>query len=358
MNRSVVIAGAIALGAVAWIVSGQFGAHDRTQAAVPAPPASRAEPVLVRTRMLEARPYEREIVLRGRSSAARWVDLKAETQGRVADLPMAKGGIVKAGEVVARLAADEREARRAETDALLRQRRIEHDASVALAEKGFRPIIKVAESQAALDAARAAAKAVDVELQRTLIRAPFGGVIEERKVEVGAYVKSGDIVARLIERDPMLIVAQVGERDVATLGAGRIGNATLATGETVQGRIRFVASVADPATRTFTVELEVPNPDGRLKDGITAELRFAADSHPAHLVTPAILAMDDNGAVGLNLVDDGGRVTFRPVRILGDGPQGVWLDGLPAKVTAIVVGQDFVRAGDKVRAVAAEGPLP
>ncbi len=355
MNRSVFVAGAVALGAVAWVASGQFGTRGgKTQASVPGPPASKAEPVLVRTRILEAQPYAREIVLRGRSAAARWVDLKAETQGRVADLPLAKGGSVKAGDIVARLATDEREARRAETDALLRQRKIERDASVALAEKGFRPTIKVAESQAALDAARAAAKAVEVELQRTLIRAPFGGVIEERKVEIGAYLKAGDTVVRLIERDPMLIVAQVGERDVATLGTGQIGKAILATGETVEGRIRFVASMADPATRTFTVELEVPNPNGRLKDGITAELRFVADSRPAHLVTPAILALDDNGAVGLNLVEDDGRVTFRPVQILGDGPQGVWLGGLPEKATAIVVGQDFVRAGDKVR-VAADG---
>jgi multidrug efflux system membrane fusion protein len=355
MNRSYLIAGAIALGAIAWVASGQFGAHGgKTEASAPIPSTPAAQPLLVRARTIEAQPYAREIVLRGRSAAARWVDLKAETQGRIAELPVVKGGVVKAGDIIARLATEEREARRAETEALLRQRKVEHEASTSLAEKGFRATTKLAESQAGLDAARAAAKAMDVEMQRTIIRAPFNGVIEDRKVEIGAYLKAGDPVVRLIERDPMLIVAQVGERDIAAVSLGQTGRATLVTGETVEGRIRFIGSMADPATRTFTVELEVPNADGRLKDGITAELRLGAGSQPAHLVTPAILALDDNGAIGLRIVASDGRVAFKPVQVLGDGPNGIWLTGLPEKVTVITVGQDFVRAGDKVR-VAPDG---
>jgi membrane fusion protein, multidrug efflux system len=355
MNRSILIAGAIGLGAIAWVASGQFGSHGgKTEASAPIPSAPKAEPMLVRARVIEAQPYAREIVLRGRSAAARWVDLKAETQGRIAELPVVKGGVVKSGDVIARLATEEREARRAETDALLRQRKVEHEASTSLAEKGYRATTKLAESQAGLDAARAAAKAMDVELQRTVIRAPFNGVIEDRKVEIGAYLKAGDTVVRLIERDPMLIVAQVGERDIAAVSLGQTGKATLVTGETVEGRIRFIGSMADAATRTFLVEMEVPNADGRLKDGITAELRLGAGSQRAHLVTPAILALDDNGAIGLRIVESDGRVAFKAVQVLGDGPQGIWLAGLPDKVTVITVGQDFVRAGDKVR-VAPDG---
>jgi multidrug efflux system membrane fusion protein len=350
MNRSILIAGAIAVGAVAWVASGQFGAHGgKTEAASPAPAAAAPGPIMVRAKVIEARPYQREIVLRGRTAAARWVDLKAETQGRIAELPLAKGAMVKSGDIIARLATDERQAKRAETEALLRQRRIEHEAATSLAEKGYRATNKLAESQAGLDAARAAAKAMDVELQRTVVRAPFDGVIEERKVEIGAYLKAGDPIARLVERDPVLVVAQIGERDVASLELGLAGRATLATGETVEGRVRFIGGMADPATRTFTVELEVLNPEGKLKDGITAELRLGVGAIQAHLVTPAILALDDSGAIGLRVVDADGRVAFKPVKVLGDGPDGIWLAGLPERVTVITVGQDFVRSGDRVR---------
>jgi len=356
MNRSYLIAGAIAVGAIAWVASGQFGDHGgKTEASVQPAATPAAQPMLVRARVIEARPYARELVLRGRTAAARWVDLKAETQGRVAELPVAKGGLVKAGDVIARLATDERQARRAETEALLRQRKIEHDASTALAEKGFRANTKLAESAAGLDAARAAAKAMDVELQRTVVRAPFDGVLEERKAEIGAYLKAGDLVGRLVERDPMLVVAQVGERDVGGLSLGQAGRAALVTGETVDGRIRYIAGMADPATRTFTVELEVPNADGRLKDGITAELRLGAGEARAHLISPAILALDDNGTVGLRAVGGDGRVAFLPVQVLGDGPDGIWLGGLPDRVTVITVGQDFVRTGDPVRIAPASG---
>lgn len=357
MNRSILIAGIIGLSAIAWVASGQFGLHGgKSAASAPIVTAPKVEPMLVSAHATEAQPYVREILLRGRSAAARWVDIKAETQGRIAELPVAKGGMVKTGDVIARLATEEREARRAETEAVLRQRKLEYEVSVSLVEKGFRAPNKLAESQAALDAARAAAKAMDVEMQRTVIRAPFVGVIEDRKVEIGAYLKVGDTVMRLVERDPMLIVTQVGERDIAALSLGQAGQATLVTGETVEGRIRFIGSTADPATRTFMVEFETPNPSGRLKDGITAELRLSAGSQPAHLVTPAILALDDSGTIGLRIIEGDNRVAFKAVQVLGDGPQGVWVSGLPEKATVITAGQDFVRAGDQVRVVPSDKP--
>ncbi|BBK43991.1 hemolysin D [Allostella vacuolata] len=366
MNRSILIAAAIGLGAMTWVASGQLVAIGDPAAGMPpasssssaAAAAAAAEPMLVLARTIEAQPYAREIVLQGRSATGRWVEVSAETQGRVAALPVAKGAAVRAGDVIVRLAVEERAARRAESEALLHQRRIEHATSTALAEKGFRATNRLAESQAGLDAARAAAKAMDVEMARTVIRAPFGGVVEERRVEIGAYLKAGDGVIRLVERDPMLIVAQVGEREVAQLRPGQAGRATLVTGETVEGRIRFIGGTADPATRTFPVELEVANPDGRLRDGITAELRLRADPRMAHLVPPAILTLDDDGALGLRVVEDDGRVAFKPAQLLGDGPEGVWLGGLPETITVITVGQEFVRAGDPVRVARASASRP
>src|SRR3546814_14596689 len=86
------------------------------------------------------------------------------------------------------------------------------------------------------------------------------------------FVDRGDTIARLVDLDPMLIVTQVNERDVQSLTVGAPGKARLIGGLTVEGRIRHISSVADEATRTFRVELEVPNPDRRIANGMTAEI--------------------------------------------------------------------------------------
>jgi len=66
--------------------------------------------------------------------------------------------------------------------------------------------------------------------------------------------------------------------------------------------IRFIATAADPATRTFRVELEVANPDRTLRDGVTAEVGFPTSSVPAHFVSPALLTLYDAGVVGVRII--------------------------------------------------------
>lgn len=174
-------------------------------------------------------------------------------------------------------------------------------------------------------------------------------------VEVGDYMTPGSPCALVIDEDPFLIVGQVPERDVDDLETGSAGEARLVSGQRVAGTIRFVAKSADPATRTFLVELEVPNPDGQLRDGITAELRVPTKTVVAHKITPAILALDDQGRIGVRIVV-AERVRYVPVEIVSDGADGIWVSGLPASATVITVGQDYVADGEKVRAVAEDDP--
>ena len=154
----------------------------------------------------------------------------------------------------------------------------------------------------------------------------------------------GDPVASLVDLDPVLVVGQVSERDIGRLQVGGSGVARLMTGEKVEGRIRYIAKVADPVTRTFRVELEVANPDAALRDGITAEVVLPGPSVLAHRVSPAVLSLGDAGDIGVKIVDADQTVRFLPVQIVEQGEDGLWLLGLPDQVTLITVGQDFVRA--------------
>ena len=135
------------------------------------------------------------------------------------------------------------------------------------------------------------------------------------------------------------------------LKVGDIGRARLITGELVQGRVRYVAAESDEATRTFRVELEVPNADHRLVSGISTEIHIPTRATAAHRISPALLSLDRLGRLGVKSVNDDSIVEFHPVEVLRAETRGVWVGGLPDPVRLITVGHGFVRVGQRVRAV-------
>jgi len=352
IKTSYVIAGGIAVAAIAWVLSGQLSAEKPAPAAT-AQGASAAETPLprVRVRQQTAEPRVVEVILRGQTVANRQAALRAETRGKVVEVLAEKGAAVKAGDVIARLADDDREARLSMAKALLDQRQIEYDNAERLSKKGYRPETDVAETRAKLEEAKAAVASMEIDIGYTTIRAPFEGVVEARPVEIGDFVNVGDAIATIVDLDPVLVVGQAAERDIGKIKVGMPGSARLITNATVGGKIRFVASTADPQTRTFRIELEVPNPQRSIVQGVSSELHLPVADLPAHRVSPAILTLAENGDVGVKIIGDGNVVEFHPVTIVADGPDGVWLAGLPPTATFITVGQDFVTAGQKVEPV-------
>jgi len=113
----------------------------------------------------------------------------------------------------------------------------------------------------------------------------------------------------------------------------------------VQGVVRFVAATADPATRTFRIELETANPQNTLRDGITADIRIRTAQVQAHFITPAILTLNDAGVIGVRIIDGDSRARFVPVTIIANMSDGVWITGLPKIANVITVGQEYVSDG-------------
>ena len=359
MKRSYLIAGVLALAATGWVVSGQVEQDRSPSAARKAPAdliATQSVPT-VRVRMLIAQPRQAEVILRGRTEATRKVDVKAETYGRIVELKVEKGERVEKGGVLTRLSAGDRPARLAEAKALRDQREIEYEASLRLSKKGFRAETQLAGAKAALEAATAAVARAQVALRNTTIRAPFDGLVVARAAEIGDFIDKGDPVARIIDLDPVLAVAQIGERDRGRVTVGAPARVTLIGGREISGKVRFVATEAEPSTRTFRIEVELPNPAAEIPDDITAEIRLPLGAVAAHRVSPAILTLTDDGTIGVKTLGPDNRVRFRSIQIIGDGTDGVWLSGLPERVTLITVGQEFVAEGQIVRPVD-EADLP
>jgi multidrug efflux system membrane fusion protein len=190
-------------------------------------------------------------------------------------------------------------------------------------------------------------------MRQVEIRAPFAGVFDHRDAEVGAYMSPGQSCGTMIELNPLLIVGDVPETDAAKLQIGATAVATLVGGEKLTGRIRYVAHDADPTTRTYHLEITVPNPKLSVRSGLSADVRIAAGSGPAHLVPVSSLVLDAAGRQGLRYVSADDRVVFAPVAVMEQTPQGAWVKGLTGSTRVITVGQSYVAEGQRVRVAAA-----
>ena len=341
---------ALLLVVAVWMASGLIGGDDEADRPVLTAPATDVLPA-VRVRTQKAEAVQRTIVVNGQTAPSRTVGLSAETDGRVAAIGAERGAQIDRGAVIVRLDERDRRARLRQAEAMLKQREVEYQARERLKGESYVSEAQLQEALAALEAARTELTRARLDLDYMTIRAPFAGALQSRVVEVGDFVKSGDPVATVVDNRTLVVSANVSEFDAGNVRVGDAAEALLATGERVQGRIRYVAPVADEATRTFDVELEIDNANGRLRAGGTAELMLSAGTVLAHRVSPALLTLDDSGNVGIKLVNDRGEVEFREADVALSSNDAVWLAGLPETATIITVGQGFVTAGSDVDAV-------
>lgn len=369
---------------------------DTTEAGDAAQPdAETDQPDIMRVvaRHSIAKEVDSAVVLRGRSEADRIVELRAETSGLVISDPLRKGRLVGRGDMLCRLdpaareatlaeararlleartRVPEAEARANEARAQLEEARINSNAAENLVQDGFASQARVAATRAAvssaqaavqsatsgleaaragIESARAAVASAEQEIARLTISAPFAGALETDTAEIGSLLQPGALCARVLQLDPITLVGFVSEMQVARVDLDAPATARMASGRTVEGRVTFVSRSADDTTRTFRVEIKVPNPDLSLRDGETAEIMIGAEGKNAHLLPQSALTLNDEGTLGLRIVDAEKRAQFMAVTLLRDTPSGVWLTGLPDTADVIVIGQEYVTDGVPVAPV-------
>ncbi|HEY9219705.1 MAG TPA: efflux RND transporter periplasmic adaptor subunit, partial [Phenylobacterium sp.] len=287
------------------------------------------------------------------TEAARSVIVRSETAGVVAATPTTEGRFVRRGEVLCRMEVDARKASLDQARAALRSRQLQHKASLDLAEKGYRSQTQVLQDKANLDAAAASVRQAEIALEQVNIRAPFAGVFDHRDAEIGTYLAPGQPCGTMIELDPLLVVGDLPETEAAKLTVGAPATARLLSGQVLGGRVRYIAREADPQTRTYRVEISAHNPNMSARSGLSADVRLASGTGPAHLVPVSTLVLDAGGRQGVRHVGPDGRVVFSPVTVLEETPGGIWVSGLHGPVRVITVGQSYVAEGQKVTATLA-----
>jgi multidrug efflux system membrane fusion protein len=293
----------------------------------------------------------RTIVVNGKTAPARIAQLSAETDGRIEYIGAERGASLERGNLIVRMDERDRTARLAQAEATVKQREVEYEARQRLKSESYVSEAQLQEALALLESARAELTRARLDLEYMSVRAPFAGALQARMVEVGDFVKRGDPIATYVDNRTIIVSANLSEFDARFVDVGDMAEARLATGETVRGRIRYVAPVADEATRTFVVELETGNDDGKLRAGGTAELRIPAEMVFAHRISPSLLTLDDAGNVGVKIINDLGEVEFVVADIALSTNDGVCLAGLPETTTIITVGQGYVADGAIVNSI-------
>lgn len=346
-----------------------------------------------------AQPVDSAVVLRGETQAMRQVEVPAETSAVVMSDPLRKGVRVEKGQALcvldpgtryvtladanAQLALaqsriPESQAKRVEADAALEEAKIDLNAAEKLSEGGYASDVRLAGARAALRTAEASVAAADASLEsahagvesaraqissaekdieRLTVTAPFAGHLESDTAEIGSFLAAGSICATVIQLDPMKLVGYVPETQVGRVTMGAAATARLADGGTAEGHVIFISRSADPVTRTFAVEIQVPNPDLAIRDGQTAEIAIASEGTSAHRLPQSALTLNNDGRLGVRVVDANSVVQFQPIKVLRDDIDGIWVTGPGDEADVIVVGQDFVTAGLKV-AVTYEEDMP
>ncbi len=346
-------------GALALALSGAVaGCGNRAADAEQTDAADFVRVINVEVTEVQARPFVDEIQLTASVRANQDVQVAAEESGKIREILADKGSRVRQGEPIAKI-----------DDAILSAQVEQARAQAELASQTWdrrkrlyeedRVGSEIAYLEAKFGAEQTAAnlKGLEERLARTTIRAPFDGVLDERMVEVGSSVAPGQVVARVVDLDPVKVTAGVPERYAADVRKGAEARVTFDVfpDDLYRARIGYVGATVSAQNRTFPIEVIVPNPKGLIKPQMVANVSVARRDLASALVVPQdALVRVENGYV-VFVAGDRGQGPIAEVRPVTLGPsqrnEVVIESGVQEGDRLIVVGQKSVADGDHINVV-------
>ena len=347
MKQSYLIAIGMAVALALWIASGYL-VNGGEAKPVTASQLERETLMKARVKFFNMETVTNVVLVQGQLEPWRSVYLRAVTSGTVEEVTVVKGTRVVRDHVLVRISMDDREIRLARADAQLAQSKADLEAAEKLFAKKMQSENNVRAARATVAVARAELAVIKLDIARTLVRAPFDGVIEERSVELGTLLERGDDVVTVVDDSRLRATAQVPQQSVGSLVEGQAVNVRLITGEKVPGSLSFISRMADEATRSYRIEVEIANTDFGLVSGLSAVLEIPTGEETGHFLPPSLLTLHDDGRLGVMAVNESDQAMFYPVSIIRSQEGGIWVSGLPEKVRLVTFGQGFIQNGEKV----------
>ncbi|PSF04716.1 efflux RND transporter periplasmic adaptor subunit [Marinobacter fuscus] len=331
---------------VIWMMTGEVKVASTEVPEVPE--AEEKAPTRVEVTTLTAQTYQPELKLQGQLEPWQSVQVSARVAGTVESLGVQLGQEVKAGKVLATLSLDGRDAVVSRWQASIRKLEADLSAARKLRARNLTAETDILRLESELAAARAELASARLAVAHLEPEAPFDGVVNRRDVEPGSLVQVGSPMFELVQIDRLKASGQVPQQSVARVQPGQAVNIELLDGTRLAGVVSFVASAANPETRSFAVEVVVENPDRLRAAGGTANLGIRLPEQKAQFISPAYLSLDDTGRPGVKFVNGQDKVEFASVSLLSVSTEGAWVAGLPDEVRLITRGAGFVASGEQV----------
>jgi multidrug efflux system membrane fusion protein len=347
MKKSYAIAIGVIIVLVLWISSGYV---INGSSATPATQAQQDREILmkVRVKTFNIETVSSVVFVQGQLEPWRSVTLRAETAGTIDAVNVESGTRVEEGDVLMHISLDDREVRLARSRAQLAQSKADLEAAERLFGKKMQSENNVRAARATVAAAEAELAAIQLDIARTFVHAPFDGVVEERSVELGALLERGDSVVTVVDDSRLKATAQVPQQSIGSLTSGQPVKVTLITGEEVNGTLTFISRLAHEGTRSYRIEVEVPNTELELVSGLSAVLEIPTGESAGHFLSPSLLTLHDDGRLGVMAVNESNKAVFYPLTIIRSEDGGVWVAGLPEQVQLVTFGQGFIQSGEQV----------
>jgi membrane fusion protein, multidrug efflux system len=311
------------------------------------PPAMPVEVAVARTdTVVDA------ILATGQIEAVQSIELRPDVEGRIARILVREGATVSQGTPLFKVDDAELKAQvaQAEADRDLARQSLARTRDLLAQKASSQSELERAEATARSDEARL--DLLKVRLQRTLVRAPFAGVVGQRTVSLGDYVTTDTRLVSLQTVSPQRATFQVPERYADQLKAGQQVTFRVAAlrGKEFTGRVDFVDPVVQLPSRTITVKAMTANPKRELQPGMFIEARLATAVRPSAVVIPedAIIALQ--GTTFVWVVAEG-KATRRQVELGVRTPGFVEArSGVEPKEQVVVGGQERLGEGAPVMA--------
>lgn len=337
-------------GAVLWALAAGCQPGEREASGGGAP-----EPVVVEFARIEPETLRDVATFSGELAAENSVVLKTETDGVIASIEFEEGQEVTRGAVLFKLRSEEQAARLREALAMKALAKEEYDRTQKLASRDATSLAQKDRAAAELEVARARVDLARVALDRTEIRAPFDGVVGMRLVSPGDRVTDEIPLVRIDAVDRLQVSFAVSEQGVAfaNLRVPVEVRVLPYPGESFPGEVFFASPTLDPATRRIVFKAWVPNPDGRLRPGLFANVDVEIARREGALLVPESAVVFDRQGTYVWRVDGDQTAARIPVELglRKDGRVEVTM-GLRPGDTVVTAGTHKVSQGRRLRAAA------
>ncbi len=327
-----------------WMLSGIF--HSK-------PKSSNGENAQVMVKVFNSQASERQkvLLLNAVTKASKEITIKAETEGVVTEIPVVEGQFLKKGDVIAKLDERNHQKQLEQAEAEYNRQFLSYKATKATFDQKLSSPISLAEAIARLKAAEAQLKLVKDEIDKTVSNAPTDGFVDTIFVEEGdfAAVMQSSKIATFLVLNPIEVIAHIPERNVHEAQATKEAVIILSGGKEVVGSVNFISKAADENTRTYKLQVSMPNDDYKILSGQTVKIRILLDKVLSHHIPRSALLLDIKGDISVKTVDADDKVKSIKVEIIDEDNDGFWVAGLPESVKIITLGQQYVVEEEKVK---------